>query len=186
MNEALINNESSVAPKNGAALDYDARLARSADWPVFAPGIGGPVRRFLLSNQCRYGLLGFAVFFGLWYFFTAIIIPPRFNFIPNPLSLFGEWISERPKFGVSIFTPEYYQHIWVSTARVYGAFALSVLLGAPLGILLGWNRTARNLVYPIVELLRRNPEADVDVIRATCRKYRLRGLGQVLKDLRRG
>lgn len=157
MNEAAINNESAVAPKNGAALDYDARLARSADWPVFAPGIGGPVRRFLLSNQCRYGLLGFAVFFGLWYFFTAIIVPPRFNFIPNPLSLFGEWISERPKFGVSIFTPEYYQHIWVSTARVYGAFALSVLLGAPLGILLGWNRTARNLVYPIVELLRPIP-----------------------------
>lgn len=36
----------------------------------------------------------------------------------------------------------------------------------------------------IVELLRRNPEADVDAIRETCRKYRLRGLDQVLKDLR--
>ncbi len=45
----------------------------------------------------------------------------------------------------------------------------------------GWKSHA-----DIVELLRRNPEADVDVIRATCRKYRLRGLGQVLKDLRRG
>jgi hypothetical protein len=35
----------------------------------------------------------------------------------------------------------------------------------------------------IVELLRRNPEADIDDIRATCRKYRLRGLDAVLKDL---
>jgi hypothetical protein len=35
----------------------------------------------------------------------------------------------------------------------------------------------------IVELLRRNPGADIDDIRATCRKYRLRRLGAVLKDL---
>jgi hypothetical protein len=35
----------------------------------------------------------------------------------------------------------------------------------------------------IVELLRRNPEADLDAIRETCKKYRLRGFGRVLKDL---
>lgn len=35
----------------------------------------------------------------------------------------------------------------------------------------------------IVELLRRNPEVNIDDIRATCRKYRLRGLDAVLKDL---
>ena len=35
----------------------------------------------------------------------------------------------------------------------------------------------------IVELLRRNPEADLDAIRTTCRKYRLRGLDAVLKEL---
>jgi hypothetical protein len=35
----------------------------------------------------------------------------------------------------------------------------------------------------ILELLRRNPEQDIEVIRKTCRKYRLRGLGKILKDL---
>ena len=44
----------------------------------------------------------------------------------------------------------------------------------------GWKSHA-----DIVELLRRNPEADVDAIRKTCRKYRLRGLAQVLKDVQR-
>ena len=44
----------------------------------------------------------------------------------------------------------------------------------------GWKSHA-----DIVELLRRNPEADVDAIRETCRKYRLRGLDKVLEDLRR-
>lgn len=35
----------------------------------------------------------------------------------------------------------------------------------------------------IVELLRRNPEADLDEIRQTCRRYRLRGLNAVLEEL---
>lgn len=35
----------------------------------------------------------------------------------------------------------------------------------------------------IVELLRRNPEADLEKIRDTCRRYRLRGLEAVLDEL---
>jgi hypothetical protein len=35
----------------------------------------------------------------------------------------------------------------------------------------------------IVELLRRNPEADLDSIREACRRYRLRGLDAVLQEL---
>ncbi|MCH7226733.1 hypothetical protein [Haloferula sp. A504] len=33
------------------------------------------------------------------------------------------------------------------------------------------------------ELLRRNPDVDLDAIRETCRKYRLHGFGRVLEDL---
>lgn len=35
----------------------------------------------------------------------------------------------------------------------------------------------------IIELLRRNPDADIDKIRETCRRYRLRGLDKVLEEL---
>lgn len=35
----------------------------------------------------------------------------------------------------------------------------------------------------IIELLRRNPETDLDAIRETCRRYRLRGLEAVLQEL---
>ncbi|MEO0416036.1 MAG: hypothetical protein AAF226_13900 [Verrucomicrobiota bacterium] len=35
----------------------------------------------------------------------------------------------------------------------------------------------------ILELLRSNPEADIDEIIATCNKYRLRGLEEILKEL---
>lgn len=35
----------------------------------------------------------------------------------------------------------------------------------------------------IVELLRRNPDADLETIRDTCRRYRLRGLDRILEEL---
>jgi predicted nucleotidyltransferase len=37
----------------------------------------------------------------------------------------------------------------------------------------------------ILELLRRNPDADLDIIRATCKRYRLKGLDETLADLTR-
>lgn len=137
--------------------DYAERLRRSADWPIAAGSIGARIGRVLQSSTFRLGLIGFAGFFGLWYFLTAVVVPPRFNFIPNPLYLFREWVSATPKFGVSIFTPQYYDHVVTSVWRVYAAFAISVALGAPLGVLLGWSRLARQLVFPIVELLRPIP-----------------------------
>lgn len=35
----------------------------------------------------------------------------------------------------------------------------------------------------IIELLRRNPETDLELIRETCRRYRLRGLDALLEEL---
>lgn len=37
----------------------------------------------------------------------------------------------------------------------------------------------------ILEMLRRNPDADLDSIRGTCRRYRLRGLDAILAELGR-
>jgi hypothetical protein len=35
----------------------------------------------------------------------------------------------------------------------------------------------------IVELLRRNPEVDLNDLRETCRRYQLRGLDKILEEL---
>lgn len=137
--------------------DYDARLRASSDWRVSATGWREIAMRKIRSHEGRYAMLGFAIFFGLWYFLTAVIVPPRFNFIPNPLYLFGQWTSRAPEYGISIFSPIYYEHIWVSVLRVYAAFAVSVAFGAPLGILLGWSTLGRNFLFPIVEMLRPIP-----------------------------
>ena len=41
--------------------------------------------------------------------------------------------------------------------RAYTAFALAVLFGVPLGILIGWNRTFREFAFPLTEALRPIP-----------------------------
>ena len=136
---------------------YDERLRQSPDWPVAPGDWGGRIYRAVSLPRLRYALLGFALFFGLWYLLTAVVVPPRFHFIPDPVYLFGQWISKEPQYGISIFTPEYYEHDGVCVIRVYIAFAISVGIGAPLGIVLGWSSFGRNTLFPIVEMLRPIP-----------------------------
>jgi len=136
---------------------YDEKLLRAAGWSPGATAWYKKIYQKFFTIQVFRGLSGIALFFLLWYFFTAIFVPPRFEFIPNPVYLFTQWISINPENGVSIFSPIYYRHIFVSVLRVYAAFGLAIALGVPLGLMLGWNRTFRNMVFPVIELLRPIP-----------------------------
>jgi NitT/TauT family transport system permease protein len=136
---------------------YDVQLARSADWPAQSLTLPARFAGYIASEPSFYGLLGLGIFFAVWYLVTGVLTLPRFNLIPNPIYLFQQWVSADPEFGVSLFTPEYYQDILISTLRVYEAFAIAVMLGTPLGILIGWSELARNLLYPIIEMLRPIP-----------------------------
>ena len=136
---------------------FDEKLLRAAGW---SPGANNWHEKFykkFFTMQVFRGLCGIALFFLVWYFLTAIYVPPRFEFIPNPVYLFTQWISANPENGISIFSPVYYRHILVSVLRVYAAFGLAIALGVPLGLMLGWSKTFRNMVFPVVELLRPIP-----------------------------
>lgn len=137
--------------------DVDRELLLAGGWVDKEGSFTNRLLKKIASPQFTRGIIGISLFFGLWYALTAVYVPPRFEFIPNPVYLFQQWISTHPANGISIFTPVYYQHIFVSILRVYAAFALAVILGVPLGLLLGWNRTFRNMVFPVVELLRPIP-----------------------------
>ena len=142
-------------PDQMQALDRQLLLA--AGWVETEGSLLHRTLSRLRSPKMLRGLFGILLFFCAWFTLTTLYIPPRFEFIPNPVYLFKQWISLHPDNGISIFTPVYYQHIVVSTLRVYAAFMLAVLLGVPLGLLLGWNRMFRNMVFPVVELLRPIP-----------------------------
>jgi len=102
-------------------------------------------------------LIGFALFLGFWYFAVEVWKLPRFAEMPGPTEVLREWFSKNPTYGLSVFTPEYYLHIWVSTRRIAIAFFLATGIGVPLGLFLGWSLRFKQYVFPVFELLRPVP-----------------------------
>ena len=113
--------------------------------------------QWLKSPRPYLMVLGFGLFLAFWYLSVEVWKLPRFNGMPGLTVVVEEWLSESPAFGLSVYTPEYYQHIYVSVRRVAIAFALATIIGVPLGLLLGWSQTFRDYVFPIFEILRPIP-----------------------------
>ena len=102
-------------------------------------------------------LAGFAILLGLWYLTVEVWKLPRFRDIPGLTTVFKEMFNRNPVYGLSVYTPEYYQHIVASVRRVAIAFALATALGVPLGLFLGWSKAFREYVFPVFETLRPIP-----------------------------
>jgi len=102
-------------------------------------------------------LLGLILFILTWWLTTEVWKLPRFEKLPGPVSVVTEWISKDPSYGISIYTPEYYQHIWRSIIRVMEAFGLATILGVPLGLFMGWKKTFKDFTFPVMEILRPIP-----------------------------
>jgi NitT/TauT family transport system permease protein len=100
---------------------------------------------------------GIAFWLVAWWLLSEVLQLPRFVKIPGPVTIFREWFSQNPEQGISIFTPEYYHHIYVSCQRIFIAFCIATSLGVPLGLLMGWSRTFREYTFPILETLRPIP-----------------------------
>jgi NitT/TauT family transport system permease protein len=115
------------------------------------------VRARLLSPAFPLALLGFALVLGGWYLFVDVLAIGRFKALPGPTEVLTEWFSREPVYGISVFTPVYYEHILASVRRVLLAFTLSLVLGIPLGLFMGWSRRFRELTFPAFELVRPIP-----------------------------
>ncbi len=102
-------------------------------------------------------LTGFGILLATWYLTVEIWKLPRFEDMPGLTTVMKEWFSKDPDYGLSIWMPEYYQHIWVSVRRILIAFFLATALGVPLGLFLGWSKSFREYVFPVFETLRPIP-----------------------------
>lgn len=71
--------------------------------------------------------------------------------------MWREFTSHDPTYGISIYTPDYYMHIFWSIWRVLQAFFWATVLGVPLGLFMGWKRTFRDYTFPILEIVRPIP-----------------------------
>lgn len=136
-----------------------ARASRyPADFQISSVGLMAyRFNRWLASPRPYLMILGLALFILAWYLSTELLKLPRFEKVPGPAVAVKEWISRDPVYGISIFIPEYYQHILKSVLRVLQAFGLATLLGVPLGLFMGWKKTFKDFSFPILETLRPIP-----------------------------
>ena len=124
----------------------------------------GKLYMFLVRLRRRFGtsspylmLLGIASWLGLWWVLCEAFEVPRFEKMPGPVVVLKELFSREPFLGISIFTQEYYEHIYVSCRRILFAFLIATGVGVPLGLFMGWSKRFRQYSFPILEILRPIP-----------------------------
>ena len=115
------------------------------------------MKLWLKSPRPYLMISGLLLFLLFWYLTTEVLKLPRFEKLPGPSVVAEQWFSRDPGYGISIYTPEYYSHIWRSILRVLQAFGLATILGIPLGLFMGWKKTFKDYTFPILETLRPIP-----------------------------
>jgi NitT/TauT family transport system permease protein len=164
--DVVMSRFASMITKEFAAPFAAARVWHPRAMPTTAAPSGMPtgwaltsyrLSQWLKSPQPYLMVTGFAVMLGLWYLTVEVWRLPRFADLPGLTVVVHEMFSKDPTFGLSVYTPEFYQHVWVSVRRVGIAFLLATALGVPLGLFLGWSRNFREYVFPVFETLRPIP-----------------------------
>jgi taurine transport system permease protein len=93
-----------------------------------------------------------ALVFVWWLVTQAGWIKPLF--LPSP----GEVVNAFVDVLQNGFTgASFWEHTWISTARVFGAFLLACVVGIPLGIAMGMSPLARGVFDPPIEFYRPIP-----------------------------
>lgn len=111
----------------------------------------GRLRRSLRWWNTRTGsvflqILSIIIFLVFWESFAKL---PRAIPVPTPFDAL--------RAGMSLDPLEFFYNCALSFYRVGAGFLIAVVVGVPLGIIIGYWRPARNLLFPAVEVLRPIP-----------------------------
>lgn len=136
-----------VMPVDSPTMPMPSAAGRA--WYYFKKALGSP--EFYLA------IFGIALWLFTWWLLCEGLKLPRFVKIPGPIAVMTEWLSHAPKQGMSIWTADYYQHIYVSCRRILYAFTLATLIGVPLGIMMGWSKKFCDYAFPLLEVIRPIP-----------------------------
>ena len=110
-------------------------------------GVPGQGESFRISAVVIVLLIGF------WAFVTyAGYIKPLF--LPSPMGVVGAFVDVIKE---GFTGASFWEHVWVSTLRVFGAFLLACVIGIPLGIAMGMSPVARGIFGPPIEFYRPIP-----------------------------
>jgi NitT/TauT family transport system permease protein len=107
------------------------------------------LRKRILSRTTFRGILSIIIFTVLWEIGSRLRVPIIGN-VPPPSSVLAA-------LGQQLVSASYWASWRDSFVRILTGFAIAQVLGIPLGLLLGVNKTARELIYPIFEIMRPIP-----------------------------
>jgi ABC-type nitrate/sulfonate/bicarbonate transport system permease component len=95
-------------------------------------------------------IAGFAAFFGVWWAIAAsgLVMP---QFLPTPLEVLERFVAltRTPFVGYTL-----QQHLASSFGRFALGFGLAVVIGVPLGLMMGWFRMLDAVITPLFDALR--------------------------------
>lgn len=102
---------------------------------------------FNLSNLRK--ILSLVVIVFIWHVVTSYKVPP-FTRVPLPMDVWRDAIAFIP-------TMHCLKCVVYSMGRIYLGFMIACMIGIPLGLMMGWNRTLKNFTFPTFESLRPIP-----------------------------
>jgi len=109
-------------------------------------------RSLRLSRWTRValGLFGLTIFFGIWGAGSITGLASS-TFLPDPLSVIGRLLKlvDSPYAGHTLL-----EHLTASLFRYGAGLALAIVVGLPLGLLMGWFRLIDDIVTPMFDGLR--------------------------------
>lgn len=97
--------------------------------------------------------IGLVLFFTAWQFVSVVVLP---SIDPNLVTLMPPPTMVLAAAWELILSGDLFKHFLVSLQREAIAFVYATT-AIPLGILMGWSRTAQNLLEPVFEMLRPIP-----------------------------
>ena len=109
-----------------------------------------PSRSLPLARWLALSVAGFVAFFAVWWLIAASGLVQR-QFLPTPFEVLERFVAltRSPFVGYTL-----QQHLASSFGRFAAGFALAVVIGVPLGLLMGWFRSLDAIVTPLFDALR--------------------------------
>src|SRR5690606_35720114 len=115
--------------------------ARSLRLPEQFRACGGVQRLIRLFKSHAWpgllGVFGLVVLFGLWWLGVALFGGDGLAALFSPKATLGSLVE-------LLGRPELFEHVWVSLKRILVGLGLALLIGVPLGLLVGSSRNLRS------------------------------------------
>ena len=86
--------------------------------------------------------------------------PGMAGILPTPLKVLDgwhDWIFGQAGMGLNPYQGTWVSNLHYSSLRVLQGFAMAVVLGVPLGLLIGWSRIVSQMIDPMIQSLRPIP-----------------------------